>query len=129
MIRLQLATNDLTAVKLDNFLCSDLQNCHLQLPPSAVEDMACNQLEPAILRVTEFIRDTAGPILLQFHLHLNLGRITLTFNEPIQRQLTGGSILTTNAGLTLEFSLLPEDMLSKPRTVWPLRSLIPRLPC
>ena len=130
-LQVQLTPADLTSLKLNNGLCTDLPNCYLNLPTGAIRDMAGNPIQTVILRASSFIDDTSGPLIVGFEFDLNAGRIALTFNEPVnlpnsgnfaaitiqnaptsttQYRLNGGTSLTTAIGPVIEFTLLQNDL-------------------
>lgn len=130
LLTVELTPADLTAVKLDNRLCTDFTNCYINLPDGTVLDMAQNRLQAVIDMATTFIFDTSGPELIEFSLDLNSGQFSMTFNEPVepntrdfsaitlqnaveatvQYQLSGGNLITSGTNPFIDFSLLPEDL-------------------
>ena len=86
-VALQMSVADINEIKARQGLASFLANSHLSITSSAIEDENRNAVTPisrmSPLPPLDFLRDTTPPVLLFFALDLNIGLLTLTFDETV----------------------------------------------
>eukprot|EP00731_Ephydatia_muelleri_P036557 Em0277g2a len=74
---------DIDYVKLDRNLAG---NDSLQILQGTVRDMVGNPNKPQVVNVSAFNQDTVRPSVVSFEFDLNLGQLTILFNEPVNHQ-------------------------------------------
>lgn len=87
MIELLFSEKDLTSLKLDVLLATNISSSYLSVGYHGVLDMAGNSF-PFILpenarNVDQYVADTDSPSLISFSLKMNTGELKLHFSEPI----------------------------------------------
>ena len=86
-VALQMSVADVNEIKARLGLASFLANSYLSITSSAIEDANENAVTPisrmSPLPPLDFLRDTTPPVLLFFALDLNIGLLTLTFDETV----------------------------------------------
>ena len=87
ILSLLLALDDLHDLKLETELATSPDNTYLQLLPQTVHDMALvpNYVQPSITPVApeDYEEDRVNPNLLSFTVDMDLGQLTLNFDEPV----------------------------------------------
>ena len=104
-VEIKLDFHDLNQIKLDPELATNISNTYLTMREGGIIDLA---LEPkraflAELQASTFTEDVTRPQLLQFSANLNLGTITLNFDEPVNVSslaTPGITLLNDRAGPT-----------------------------
>lgn len=131
-----LRADDLRSIKANTALCTGTNSCYAAFPTTLADDVVNNRVvarnTSAALQLTTFTRDSVSPRLSQFaSLDMNLGTLTLSFDEPIDSatlnaprlvlqstmgggttyRLTGAQNITTAADKTqLSFSFNAADL-------------------
>ena len=113
-----LGSHDLNMLKQTRDLCTDTGNCYITVDWTIALDLNFNFAFPIVdgmaLAISSFIEDTTGPFLVSWTLDMDMGLVSLAFDEPVDittfqvDQLTlqddaGGGIsysLTGSNGLT-----------------------------
>ena len=134
-ITVNLTVEDLNAIKVRDDLLVSLNTSYISVMSELIADMAQNQLSPPLvnLQAQTLTLDTGGPSLVAFSLDMNLGTITLEFNEPVNistisfveitlaqgsvpgpnvtfYNLQGGVPISTSNGEVFEFEILEDDL-------------------
>ena len=148
MLTFRLTVYDLNRIKQDTALCTltDGTNCYIEFSSDLLRDMAEN---PVVAIDGEADRDTGGPsfqanaddviadeippMLIDFSINMDVGNITLTFDETVNHEtfnptaitfynsqfnstesntLTGGDTITTENWLYLHFELSHFDLIA-----------------
>ena len=80
-----LGQDDLNDIKLDTELGTNINNTYLTITSQAVQDMALepNSVMPSTLQAEMFEPDLVQPRLLSFAVDMNIGVLTLYFDEPV----------------------------------------------
>ncbi|KAL5489590.1 hypothetical protein EMCRGX_G018700 [Ephydatia muelleri] len=134
---LQLVVNmtntDLNAIKRLTTLLAPLRLnvSYLAVTSAAVKDMAGIQVNPTVVPIATYFKDTTNPSLVLFLLDMNTGTVTLSFTEVINISsivytqftllqslypnttsftLTGGNLVTTSNTDYITFTILPADL-------------------
>ena len=131
----RLSEDDLNYVKLEN-LCAfdkDGEDCYLTIFNDTIQDINSNPVTAVALVVDEYIADTTEPEIVYVSVNMSLGNITLGFSEVVDVRtfdpteirlhesresqfstvfynLTGGSRVTQENGLFIDFYLNQEDL-------------------
>ena len=131
----RLSEDDLNYVKLDN-LCTfdkDGEDCYLTIFNDTIQDMDSNPVMAVALVVDQYIGDTTEPEIVYVSVNMSLGNITLGFSEAVDvstfdpteirlhesresqfftvfYNLTGGTRVTQESGLFIDFYLNQEDL-------------------
>lgn len=103
VITLSLLHIDLNEIKAIGNLATQLDTTFIRITSMVVQDNYGNSVTPAVLQTITFIYDSTPPILLSFDFDLNVGALTLHFNEPVN--LTAFNV----AALTLSNAGMPND--------------------
>ena len=83
-ISITLSVFDLQAVKLDTGIATSMSNTFLQLAPGAVSDTSGNTFNITQVRmVAELTLDTTPAQLVLFNFDLDIGLLTLSFNDVV----------------------------------------------
>uniref|UniRef100_A0A1X7V1F8 Uncharacterized protein n=1 Tax=Amphimedon queenslandica TaxID=400682 RepID=A0A1X7V1F8_AMPQE len=86
-VLIQFSQNDLNAIKLEPFLCTERENCFISLTNDSILDMNNNQLNGIIdtnaLIANNVTEDVIEPELVHSTLDLNAGTLLLSFSEPV----------------------------------------------
>ena len=85
LLTVLLPITSLNAIKLERLFCTSINNCYLHYQNNSFSDTNDN-IGIEMFRgigASSLIPDSTGPLLLAHNLDLNVGNITLTFNEPI----------------------------------------------
>ena len=90
---------DLNELKLEPLLATSESNTHLYIREGTILDLARapNRVHERILPVTLYVPDLTNPNLVAFSADLNLGTLTLNFDEPVNASTlnpTGISLLS-----------------------------------
>ena len=95
---IQLTPADLNYIKSQTGIGTTESNSYLALPATAVVDMNTNmvvQILPAVpLQVMEVISDVSRATLVQFSLDMNIGLLSLTFDETVDASTVNTTALT-----------------------------------
>ena len=85
LIVLKLANDDLNEIKILTDLATSFSNTYLQLEPDTITDMSGNLLNTSNqpLQVSYYAQDVTHPTLTSFDLDMNIGLLTLYFNESV----------------------------------------------
>lgn len=137
-VSIQLADEDISAIKVREQLCVFRSNCYLTADGGVIRDIGSNPSAdvppgPPGLIVTFLNEDSVSPVLMDFELDLNNETLTLIFSEPVDPttfnfagltlqsrqgvlelvesfQLTGGSVASQGDMSTVLLQLLPQDI-------------------
>ena len=84
---IQIDTLDLDQIKFLRSLATNIENTYLSVTRTAIEDPEANFVTSIstynALRASNYTRDLTRPNLLSFDLDMNIGLITLTFDETV----------------------------------------------
>ncbi|XP_062519236.1 uncharacterized protein LOC134194325 [Corticium candelabrum] len=87
MLNITLLKEDVDEIKVMPYVCSDENNCWLSFTSDFVKDMAMNPAAEvtvsAAVESKRFVDDEKSPTLLDYHLDLDKGTLTLSFDEPV----------------------------------------------
>ena len=87
IIVVNISTSDLNEIKRHQYLAQSEADTFIVIREDTVLDMNGNQAMPisgrTAQRVGEYTKDTTEPILLSFHLDMNVGILYLTFDETV----------------------------------------------
>ena len=135
-IMINFTDDDINTIKQMTDLFVSQETSFLSFTSDAIVDMADNPVSPRpnsnALPATIFINDTTSPVLIQFNLDMDLGRISLIFTETVNASsaqidvimlqkneevipfdnshtLTGGNLLSNISDTRIEIELTPED--------------------
>lgn len=95
-IEIQVSAEDLLAIKLNDDLATNVGNTRIQLASGAIRDQAGNDvLASAALPVDPFLfrEDTARPNAVSFSLDMNLGILSITFDDVVRNEPVGSNIM------------------------------------
>ncbi|CAI8020048.1 hypothetical protein GBAR_LOCUS12008 [Geodia barretti] len=97
-ITITLSTEDAITLKQNPFLCGRQGTCYFSISSSAIKDMSGNDVEEIpdgqAPLVEDYTGDSTSPTLDSFDLDVNMGILTLTFDEIVDtRELQPSSIL------------------------------------
>jgi hypothetical protein len=132
----KLALSDLNALQLESLLCVFPHNCFISIRSGGISDTSGNSLVGTGLSTELFAqsvnRDTTPPRVVSYSLDMNVGRLSLTFDETVavstlrpqyislQATATGGdsvpltftgeSIVTTTDGLIMDLAISTDDL-------------------
>lgn len=134
-LNLFLTDTDMTALKLDDSLATNISTSFISIGSGGLIDFSQNSVDilPENARqVTNYIPDISSPLLLSFGLDMNTGVILLHFSEPINYihvhpssiilqsrfsqgnsasfQLSNLSYVVPRNGITIEIQLSEEDI-------------------
>lgn len=139
VVSYQLNEDDLNYIKLEN-LCTALMSgsdCYLSIFNNTVQDMNSNPVTAAFgnnsLLVSPYTMDTTPPQIVYFAVNMSLGNVTLGFSEAVDvstfdptkitlhefqdmelatiyYNLTGGTRITTENGLAIDFYFNKDDL-------------------
>ena len=87
-IILNILLDNLNNIKEISDLATSSSDTFLRTTVGAIEDVNSNAVIESILQVGIFTPDTTPPLLVSFTANLNLGLLTLTFDEPVNASLT-----------------------------------------
>jgi len=112
VLKVLVTESDINSIRGISNLVTSLNNTYLSITRETVRDTSNNMVEPistsSALQAYAFNLDTANPTLLAFDFDLNLGRITLSFDEFVNISTLQVSELTLQDGflaLAANFSL------------------------
>ena len=93
---------DLQRIKADTALCTSVSDCFASFTSGFASDTASNAVAPRLssseLQLSSFSGDITRPSITQFSsLDMNVGRMILVFNEPIDRNSIVASRITLQA--------------------------------
>ena len=133
-IAFRLSVDDLDTIKLLE-ICTRIMagdDCYMNFSSNLITDMEDNPVVPRNgFKVVAYNPDSTGPELIGFSVNMSSAVFDLTFSETVRVStvsvsaltlhhffappstdfsITGGSILTGVNGLTLKFSLTPEEL-------------------
>ena len=95
---IQLSDTDADAVKLDTGLGTSRDNSFLSLSSSAISDMNSNDIvtisSSDALRAAVYVIDESDPVIISYDLDLNVGTLSLTFDEAVDANTFNVSGLT-----------------------------------
>ena len=90
VVTISLTTEDLNTIKIDETLCTSFTDCWIRFSSSLVSDLSGNPVIPGLdgrfdtnYRANRFIPDMTPPLLNGFDLDLNVGVMSLYFEEPV----------------------------------------------
>ena len=87
IITIQLDINDLNNLKQMTRIATSRDNTFITFPSTLISDMSGNQVVEVIngrgIQVTTFTGDLIRPMLVDFHLDMDLGQLHLTFDETV----------------------------------------------
>ena len=113
-INVTLLASDSDRVKLNTALATSLASTFLSLPGGSVKDLAGNNLtavsSTSATQATLLTPDTTSPEIQSWQLDMDLGQVTLSFNEAVQASSLSGVGLSlqpysSNAPVAERFSL------------------------
>ena len=135
VVVINMTTDDLNAVKKDQFLCVAISLCYVRIDSTFITDISDNPVVSVLPGSFDglaegFTQDTSAPQLLEYSLDLNSNVMSFTFDEPINYlsfspveltiansanvtlsyQLTGGQSLVSSNDLVYSFMLVPNDV-------------------
>ena len=93
-LSIQLSSEDLAAIQIDNNICSWRGNCYISVTSGAIRDPADNPVattSQASLIVQTYITDSSHPSLENYTLNLNTNTLFLTFSEAVDISTYTGS--------------------------------------
>ncbi|XP_065887295.1 uncharacterized protein [Dysidea avara] len=101
VVDIQITLPDQYTLKLLTLLATDQSNSFLRLRNGTVHDMAtiANPLNSIVIGAYEFIEDTTPPLLTTFITNLNIGILTLIFNEPVNASSLRFNYFTVQSSL------------------------------
>ena len=111
-VRVQLSKIDHDFIRLDTDLATGYDNTLLLLEDNGIQDMAGNSVDETLRSVQLFTGDSSSPNLESFSMDLDLGILSLNFDEPVdvesmaftnitlQSSETGGTSYTLTGGST-----------------------------
>ena len=98
ILAIQLSTTDANAIKFDTSLGTSQYNSYLSLSSSAATDMNSNDVIAIgisnAMQAADYISDMSSPIIESFDLDLDLGMLTLFFDETVNASVFNVSGLT-----------------------------------
>ena len=121
---------DLNELKLEPLLATSDTNTYLYIEEGTILDLALepNQVNEMVLRVTDYESDNINPNLIALSADVNLGTLTLNFDEPVnastldptgitllssddmrELRLTGGNTMSDN-GLQIVVMITEDDL-------------------
>ena len=138
VVRVNLTNDDLNELKVRQMLATEMGDTFLRITSrDTILDMNGNRVrDPAVSQVVNFIPDDTPPVLLSFEIDMNVGQLTLFFDETVnsnslqfdhlalinnetfvptpidpddQHQLNSGVVLTPNLPF-LTFAFSEEDL-------------------
>ena len=96
-VQIALGVSDLNKLKSTPGLAASKNTSGLLMPSNTLEDTFGNPMVPVDqvdgVRARAFGADTTGPALLAFGLDMELGKISLTFDEPVVAASVNASLL------------------------------------
>ena len=127
---IRLNFTDLNVLKLEPLLTTGYSNTYLYIREGTISDLArdSNQVDGMMLQVSEYTGDQTNPNLIAFSADVNLGTLTLNFDEPVnassldptgitllgsedmrELRLTGGNTTSDN-GLQIVIFVTDDDL-------------------
>lgn len=91
-IDFRMTQSDLNMVKISQMLCTEVMNCWIQLYSFFINDIAMNPFlhsnflpnaQASFHQPLSFIPDTTPPVIGNFFVDMNLGKLTLPFSEVV----------------------------------------------
>lgn len=88
VVTVAMSTNDVNAIELDSFVCTQRSTCYVQFGSQLVKDMAGNAVTaigsaaPGKIALS-FVVDTTAPTLTGYDLDMRLGTLMMHFSKPI----------------------------------------------
>ena len=114
IITITLSTEDAITLKQNPFLCGRQGTCYISVTSAAIKDMSGNDVEGVpngeAPLVEDYTGDETSPTLESFDLDMNVGILTLTFDEIVDTRelMLSGLVITSSLGAISEFYRLSD---------------------
>ena len=111
VIQINLSDDDINSIKLLETLCINKETSFLAIADGTVLDTSSKQYKNNIISIDDplpcnaYEADISGPKIKQFDLDLNIGTVTITFDEPVRASSSHISLLGLNRTDTREEDL------------------------